>query len=380
LQQSTDRILTTHCGSLPRPPEVVDLLSRVERGEHASVTAPVKAAISDAVRRQIGAGLDVINDGEQGKFSFTTYQNRRLSGLEERELPNGKVVAAENDDFPAYFERWPYVGGNAAMKRQSCVGPLAYTGLDDLRRDIAWLTEATADTSATEIFMSAISPATVIRGLPNEYYPTHEEFEIAVADALKVEYDAIVAAGLLLQIDCPDFGVTPRYRGTTSTEHRVQVARNVELLNHATRDIGPERMRFHVCWGADEAPHHRDVPLADMLDLLLQARPAGMTTVGANGRHEWEWQIWRDVELPDGKIVIPGVIDSTTNIIEHPETVADRIGRYASVLGRENVIAGVDCGLDTVAGVHQVDPDIAWAKVRALAEGARLASERLWGS
>jgi 5-methyltetrahydropteroyltriglutamate--homocysteine methyltransferase len=313
-----------------------------------------------------------------GKYSFTTYQYERLSGLGERDVAPGKVIAAENADYPTYFERWPYLDGNAAMKRPACVGPLSYTGADALQREIAWLEQATEGSGAAEVFMTAISPATVVRGLPNEHYASHEEFEVAVADALKVEYDAIVAAGLLLQIDCPDFGVTPRYNGATPAEHRAQVARNVELLDHATRDIDPERMRFHVCWGADEAPHHRDVPLGDMLDLLLKARPHGMTIVGANGRHEWEWQIWQDVKLPDGKVIVPGVIDSTTNIIEHPETVADRLVRYAGVLGRENVIGGVDCGLDTVAGVHQVDPEIAWAKLASLAEGARLASARLW--
>lgn len=378
MRRSRERILTTHCGSLPRPDGVVDVVARAERGDDVALEGPVRAAIRGTVRRQLEAGLDVVNDGEQGKFSFTTYQNQRLAGLGEREVARGRVIAAENADFPSYFERWPYLDGNAAMKRPACVGPISYTGMEQLQRDIAWLKEAAAGTAAAELFMSAISPATVIRGLPNEHYASQEEFEVAVADALKVEYDAIVDAGLLLQIDCPDFGVTPRYNGATPSEHRRQVARNVGLLDHATRDIDPERMRFHVCWGADEAPHHRDVPLADMLDLLLHARPHGMTIVGANGRHEWEWQIWRDVKLPEGKVIVPGVIDSTTNIIEHPETVADRIVRYAGVLGRENVIAGVDCGLDTVAGVHQVDPEIAWAKLAALAEGARLASERLW--
>jgi 5-methyltetrahydropteroyltriglutamate--homocysteine methyltransferase len=378
MKRSTERILTTHCGSLPRPDDVVDVLGRAERGEDVALEQPVRAAIGETVRRQLEAGLDVVNDGEQGKFSFTSYQNQRLAGLGEREVVRGKVIAAENADYPKYYERWPYLGGNAAMKRPACVGPIAYTGLDALARDIDWLKAATDGAGAEEVFMSAISPATVIRGLPNEYYSSQEAFEVAVADALKVEYDAIVAAGLLLQIDCPDFGVTPRYNGATPAEHRAQVARNVELLDHATRDIDPDAMRFHVCWGADEAPHHRDVPLVDMLDLLLRARPHGMTVVGANGRHEWEWQVWQDVSLPDGKVVVPGVIDSTTNIIEHPETVADRIVRYAGVLGRENVIAGVDCGLDTVAGVHQVDPEIAWAKLAALAEGARLASARLW--
>jgi 5-methyltetrahydropteroyltriglutamate--homocysteine methyltransferase len=255
---------------------------------------------------------------------------------------------------------------------------VTYAGLEAVERELARLTRAGAAVQGRELFMTAISPGTLVRITPNEYYPSIEEFEEAIADAMKVEFEAIVGAGVLLQVDCPDFGVYPRTMGTTTEEHRQQVRRNVELLNHATREISPEQMRFHVCWGADEAPHHRDIPLRDMLDLLLQARPQGMTIVGANGRHEWEWQVWRDFDVPDGKVIIPGMIDSTTNIIEHPETVAARLVNYASVLGKENVIAGVDCGLDTVAGVHQVDPEIAWAKLGSLVEGARIASQRLW--
>jgi 5-methyltetrahydropteroyltriglutamate--homocysteine methyltransferase len=382
-ERSTDRILTTHVGSLPRSDEVVEAVLRTEQGQAVDAAAfegTVRAAMGQVVRRQLDAGIDVINDGEQSKFRFSSYQWNRLSGLELREAPPGRPVPAESADYPEFYERWTFQRGDNRQLRAVCVEPISYTGLDELRRDIGWLKEATAGVPAVEVFMTAISPATAVRGLPNEFYRTTDELEIATAEALKVEYDAIFAAGLLLQVDCPDFGVTPRFAGTTPAEHRKQAARNVALLNHATRDIPPEKMRFHVCWGADEAPHHRDVPLADMVDLLLQARPEGMTVVGSNGRHEWEWQVWRDVRLPDGKVLIPGVIDSTTNIIEHPETVADRIVRYAEVVGRDNLIAGVDCGLDTVAGIRQVDPEIAWAKLAALAEGARLASRRLWRS
>jgi 5-methyltetrahydropteroyltriglutamate--homocysteine methyltransferase len=381
MKRSIERFLTTHCGSLPRSDDLVGVVAAAEREEPSDqelFNGTVRRETAATVRRQVEAGLDVVNDGEQGKFSFTSYYARRLSGLEMRDAAAGPVVAAEAADFPAYFARWPYLPGRRGMRRQVCTGPIAYVGADAVQRDIAWIRDGVAVHAVEEVFMTAISPATVIRGLPNEYYPSQEEFELAIAEALSVEYKAIADAGILLQIDCPDFGVTARYAGTTPAEHRLQVARNVELLNYATRDISPEQMRFHVCWGADEAPHHRDIPLGDMVDLLLEARPHGMTLVGANGRHEWEWQVWRDTKLPDGKVIVAGVIDSTTNIIEHPETVADRIARYAGVLGRENVIAGVDCGLDTVAGVRQVDPAIAWAKLAALSEGARLASDRLW--
>lgn len=381
VKRSTDRILTTHCGSLPRSDDLVEIVSAVERGatyEADEFNRIVGRETAEIVRRQVVAGLDVINDGEQSKFSFNTYYKARFSHLETREVAAGPVVAAEAADYPAYFSHWPYLSGRRQMSRPACVGPISYVGEGAVQRDIAWLKEAAKSHVIEEVFMTAISPATVVRGLSNEFYASKEDFEEAVADALSVEYKTITDAGLLLQVDCPDFGVTARYSGATVVEHRTQVARNVELLNRATRDIDPEQMRIHVCWGADEAPHHRDVPLADMIDLLLGARPHGMTLVGANGRHEWEWQVWRDTRLPDGKVIVAGVIDSTTNIIEHPETVADRILRYANVLGRENVIGGVDCGLDTVAGVHQVDADIAWAKLASLSEGARLASARLW--
>jgi 5-methyltetrahydropteroyltriglutamate--homocysteine methyltransferase len=382
MNRSTDRILTTHVGSLPRPDAVVEVVRRAERGEVVpgdEFEEAVRPALADVVRRQAEVGLDVVNDGEQSKFSFTSYHRLRLSGFTLRERTGARrPIVAEAADFPRYFARWPYLGGSGGMPVAVCTGPVRYENVASVQRDIARLKAAAEGVEVEELFLTAISPATLARITPNEHYPSKEDFEEAVADAMAVEYEAIAAAGIVLQIDCPDFGVTARHSGATPAEHRKQVARNVELLDHAVRNIAPDRVRFHVCWGADEAPHHRDVPLADMLDLLLRARPQGMTIVGANGRHEWEWRIWEDVKLPEGKVIIPGVIDSTTNIIEHPETVAARIANYASVLGRENVIAGVDCGLDTVAGVEQVDPDIAWAKLASLAEGARLASSRLW--
>jgi 5-methyltetrahydropteroyltriglutamate--homocysteine methyltransferase len=386
VRRSVDRILTTHVGSLPRPDAVVGVVLRAEAGEPPGpeeLAGVVGPAIADVVRRQLDAGLDVVNDGEQSKFSFTSYHTSRLGGFSALDAPPvaGMEEMAEADEYPRFFERMRAYSTSTAPRprvRGVCTGPVGYEGLAELEQDIAWTRQATEGTGAAEVFMTAISPATLARITPNEHYPTKEELEEAIAESMRVEYEAIVAAGLLLQIDCPDFGVTTRYTGASLEEHRRQVARNVELLNHATRNIDPDRMRFHVCWGADEAPHHLDVPLPAMLDLLLEARPHGMTIVGANGRHAWEWRVWEDVELPDGKVVVPGVIDSTTNIVEHPATVAERIVRYAGVLGRENVIAGVDCGLDTVAGVRQVDPAIAWAKLASLAEGARLASARLW--
>jgi 5-methyltetrahydropteroyltriglutamate--homocysteine methyltransferase len=366
---------------LPRSDAVTALVRAVEAGEPVSPTefdATIRDAVSEVVRRQREVGLTVINDGEQSKFSFQSYFKRRLAGFESRRVPARMPIAAEAGDFPGYFARWNFSGGSPTMPQAVCTGPIEYLDRVGLQTDLDNLAAAAAGSGSADVFMSAISPGTVVRITPNEHYPDQDEYETALCDALKIEYDAIVEAGVLLQIDCPDFGVYPRAIAMTGDEHRRLVARNVELLDYATRDIDPERMRFHVCWGADEAPHHLDVPLADMVDLLLAARPAGMTIAGANGRHEFEWKVWEDVALPEGKVLVPGVIDSTTNIVEHPATVAERIMRYASVLGRENVIAGVDCGLDTVAGVHQVDPEVAWAKLASLVEGARLASAVLW--
>lgn len=378
MRRSTERILTTHVGSLPRPAPVVDLVTRVEHGlavDAAALRSATEAAVRDAVRRQLETGLTIVNDGEQGKYSFQHYFRERVSGVSVSEQAP-RLLEAEARDFPAYFARSPWT---SAARSFICTGPLGYTNPDPVLREIEQLKSAAAEADGEELFMSAVSPGTIVRITPNAHYATRDEFEAAVCDAMKVEYEAIAGAGILLQIDCPDLGVQSRFRATTIEDHRRHVARNVELLNHATRDIAPERMRMHVCWGADGGPHHRDIPVGAMLDILLTARPQGMTVAGANGRHAFEWRAWADVKLPDQKVIVPGVVDSTTNVIEHPETVAERIVRYASVLGRENVIAGVDCGLDTVAGVAQVDPEIAWAKLRSLVAGAQLASKQLWG-
>jgi 5-methyltetrahydropteroyltriglutamate--homocysteine methyltransferase len=379
MRRSIDRILTTHCGSLPRPPRVLELVEALDQGrpfDAVELDAAVREATAEAVRRQLRAGLDVVNDGEQSKFSFSSYFHVRLDGFTTTVVEAPATPAAETADFPEFYaRRWPFA---RTRTRSVCTGPIAYTGRDAVERDIANLKAAAGPAGAAELFMSAISPGTILSSTPNEHYATDDEYHEALCDALRVEYEAIADAGIVLQLDCPDLGRTPRLQEISIEQHRRLVARNVELIDYATRTIPPERVRFHVCWGADEAPHHRDPPLADLADLLVRARPQGMTIAAANGRHEHEWRVWEDVQLPEDKILIPGVVDSTTNIVEHPETVAERIGRFAGVLGRERVIAGVDCGLDTVGGVVQVDPAIAYAKLAALSAGAALASERLW--
>jgi 5-methyltetrahydropteroyltriglutamate--homocysteine methyltransferase len=378
MERSESRILTTHCGSLPRPAPIVSLVEAVDQGravEDEAFDAAVREAVDDIVRAQVAAGLSVINDGEQSKFNFASYIQRRVSGFTVRVEESNRRVA-EMAKYHTYFERkWPFARTRA---RAVCTGAIKYEGQRAITRDIANVKAAAQDAGVEELFMTAVSPGTVLSVTPNEHYSSEEEYHHALCDALREEYETIVAAGLLLQLDCPDFGRQPRLTDVSLEDHLKMVTRNVELLNYATRTIEPEKMRFHVCWGADEAPHDFDPPLAAMAAMLVRARPQGMTIAAANGRHEHEWRVWQETKLPEGKVLIPGVIDSTTNIIEHPETVAERIERFAGVVGRENVIAGVDCGFDTVAGVEQVDGQIAFAKLSALSAGAELASGRLF--
>jgi 5-methyltetrahydropteroyltriglutamate--homocysteine methyltransferase len=335
--------------------------------------ATVQRAVTEKVKRQVEVGLTVINDGEQSKISFATYIRERLHGFGGAD--ESRPVSLEARDFPAYAARraTPY-------RRPACNAPVAWQDFAAVEKDIAHLKAATAGLSVQEVFMTAVSPGTIVNFFPNRYYPTREAYLEAVSEVMQREYEAIVQAGFLLQLDCPDLALRSTWFPDLSiSEFRTVVAQNVAALNSAIRNIPAEHVRMHVCWGAGEAPRHHDVPLRDIVDVLITARPAAISIMGANGRHEHEWKVWQDVPLPAGKVLIPGVIDSTTNIIEHPEVVADRIVRYATVLGRENVIAGVDCGFGTNARTDQVDPEIAWAKLRALVQGAELATKTLWG-
>jgi len=389
-------MLTTHTGSLPRTPTVLDYLRRTMAGEtvdHDNFETAVRVGVQDVVAAQVAAGLDLVNDGEMSKFSFANYNMGRLSGFSIVEAPantpapSGHLMGIEAADYPEFFERWAFNQGAAASQGSqgplmvpTCTGPVTYTGTDALQRDIANLLAAAEAAGALEPFMSAVPStgiASGVGGTPNLYYSSDEEFDTAMADAMRVEYEAIVDAGIVLQLDC-NWGVLYRVAMNSLDEVRAWMAHSIEVMNYATRNIDPDMMRIHLCWGADEAPHHRDVSLDAIVDLMLTARPNGLGVVASNGRHEWEWRVWEDVKVPDGKVIIPGVIDSTTNIIEHPETVAERLTRFAKVLGKENVIGGVDCGLDTLAGSAQVVPRIAWKKLEALGEGARLASSQLY--
>jgi 5-methyltetrahydropteroyltriglutamate--homocysteine methyltransferase len=365
MKTSTERILTTHTGSLPRPAGLAD---RHDPGA-------VRAAVRETVARQREAGVDIVNDGEVSKPSYATYVTERLSGFAGEPVP---LALRGFEEFPEFAQKmWGDPDTAAIMANPSCDGPVAYLDQSQVQADIANLLAA-AD-GAAEVFMSAASPGVIEMFMANRYYPSTEEYLFALAEAMKPEYDAISQAGLILQLDCPDLACEWALGPEQSTaEFRQVVAQRLEALDYATRDIPPDRLRMHLCWGNYEGPHHTDVPLADIIDLVLAARPTAVSFEAANPRHEHEWTVFEQVKLPEGKMLIPGVLDSTTNYIEHPELVAQRIIRYAGVVGRENVIAGSDCGFATFAAFVPVDPKITWAKLAAMAEGARLASQQLW--
>jgi 5-methyltetrahydropteroyltriglutamate--homocysteine methyltransferase len=370
----TRPILTTHIGSLPRPADLAALLGKKDAGaliDLAGFEARVRSSVEDVVRKQRAIGLDIVNDGEHGKPDYSTYIKDRFTGFEgeSASMPTG----ADLKDFPAYAARTRTA---ASERRPTCSGPIAWKDFGAVEKDIENLGRAAAQAPGAQVFMTAVSPGQASRFLLNRHYPSHEAYVHALADVLKREYTAIVRAGFLLQIDCPDLGSgrNNQFQHLTLEEFRRAAAVHVEALNSAVAGLPADRMRIHVCWGNYEGPHHKDVPLRDIVDILLAARPAGLSVEGANPRHAHEWNVFETVKLPDGKVLIPGVIDSTTNFIEHPELVAQRILRYASVVGRERVIAGVDCGFATFASRPTVEPEIAWAKLGALVEGARLAS------
>jgi 5-methyltetrahydropteroyltriglutamate--homocysteine methyltransferase len=378
MKRSTERILTTHTGSLPRPMDLTTMLEAMDAGTAPDPTAfeaSVRRAVTEVVRRQVEAGVDIISDGEQGKVGYSTYVKHRLTGFEGQ---SSVPVRADWADFPEAAARQ---GRPASLARPACNGPIAWKDTEAVSQDIAHLKAAVSGVQPSEVFMTAASPGVIAHFLRNEYYPSREAYLARLADVMKEEYDAIYRAGFVLQIDCPDLAMGRHLAfPDLSTPEFLKIAEaNVEALNHALRDIPPDRLRLHLCWGNYEGPHHRDIPLKDILGIVLKARPQAISFEGANPRHEHEWIVFRDVKLSEDKIIIPGVLDSTTNFIEHPELVAQRIVRYAEVVGKENVIAGSDCGFGTFARANlQVEPEIVWAKLQAMAEGARLASAVLW--
>lgn len=378
----SDRILTTHVGSLPRSADVTDLVFAQERGEpvdQARFDAVIGAAVDDVVRRQVEAGIDLVSDGEMSKISYATYIKDRITGFDG---DSPRTPPKDLEMFPSFLERQAKGGGTPTYRRPKCVGPIAVKSMAPLEADLAHMAAAMAAHRPVGGFMNSASPGVIALFQPNEHYPSQDAYLEALAEAMRPEYEAIVAAGLLLQLDSPDLGLGRHmmYKDRSDEEYLRLIGGHVEALNHALRNVPADRVRMHVCWGNYEGPHCCDVEMGVILPTLMQAKPAGLLFETSNPRHQADWTYFVDLAhlIPDDKILIPGVIDSTTNFIEHPRVVAERIERYANIIGRERVIAGTDCGFSTFAGFGVVDPAIVWAKLKTLADGAALASERLW--
>lgn len=379
MKRSTNRILTTHTGSLPRPAPVVELLMEEQAApgkKTAQLEAAVKVAVADVVRKQVEAGIDVVNDGEQGRTDYTVHVKDRLTGFDG---PSAPPLGTGEDNFPELSALLAQFA-SPFQHRPACSAPVGWRDFPAAEADIARAKAATVGVKAEEFFMTSPSPGQIARYLKNAYYPTEEAYIYALADVMGKEYRAIVDAGFVLQLDCPDLALSRHtvFAHLSLEDFRKEITMHVEALNHCVKDIPADRMRMHLCWGSTLGPHHTDVPLKDIIDIVFKARPQAVSFPAANPRHAHEWKIWQDVKLPDGKIIIPGVLDSTSNFVEHPELVADRIVQYAKLVGRENVMAGADCGFGTFAGRVQVDTKIVWMKLASLAEGARLASKQLW--
>ncbi len=380
MKRSVDRILTTHTGSLPRPADLIRTMFAREEGvpvDGPALGARIRAAVADVVRKQVDAGIAVVNDGEVSKPSYATYVKDRLTGF------GGASQALQYQDlvdFPEMAKRVFGDPGRSRRKTPACTGPIAVRDPGAAQADVDNLKAAVAAVAADDVFVSAASPGVISLFFRDDHYGSHEAYLFAIADAMRHEYETVARAGFVLQLDCPDLamGRHIQFAALGLEEFRKMARLHLAALDHAVAGIAPEQLRMHLCWGNYEGPHHYDVPLADLLDLVFAARPQAVSFEAANPRHAHEWKVFERVKVPPGKIIIPGVLDSTTNFIEHPELVAERIARYARLVGRENVIAGTDCGFGTWVGQAAVDPDIAWAKLASLAEGARLASRELW--
>jgi 5-methyltetrahydropteroyltriglutamate--homocysteine methyltransferase len=382
MKHSTDRILTTHAGSLPRPPDLLDLVQSggIKAFDQGANAERLRRAVGEIVDRQVELGIDVIDDGEFGKPSFVSYINERLGGYEVDKVAgprNQWAASREGLSFPEFYAETHVASRHTHMV---CTGPITYKGHAHLRRDIDNLKAALKGAKVEEVFMPAISPSNIEDWQRNAYYKTQEEYVFAIADAMREEYKAIVEAGFLVQIDDPRLVTYYILRPEASiVDCRKWAEIRVEALNHALRDIAPEKIRFHTCYGINMGPRIHDMELKDIVDIILKIRAGAYSFEASNPRHEHEWKVWKNVKLRDGKILIPGVISHSTILVEHPELVAERIVRYASVVGRDNVIAGSDCGFATFAGSKEVHPSIVWAKFKALSDGARIASKELWG-
>src|SRR5262245_53555293 len=383
MKHSTERILTTHCGSLPRPKDLLDLMKASASGEAVAAStyaARVRSAVADIVRQQAETGIDVVTDGEQSKTGFSAYIIERLAGFTPKSDTRRTSFTAAMDAFPEYYDQYfsqRMTGGRVApVGPVECTGPVSYRGQEALRRDVENLKAAVAGVQPQEVFMPAVSPSGVGS---NAYYRSEEEYLAAVADAMHEEYQAIVDAGFLVQVDDPFLTELFSYSPLTAAERSKTAEQYVEAINHALRGIPSERIRYHTCYGINEGPRVYDVPLGDIVDVVLKINADAYSFEAANSRHEHEYHVFETVKLPAGKIIIPGVITHASNIVEHPELIAERLTRYANLVGRENVIAGADCGFSSQATYNpEVHPTVVWAKFQAMAEGARLASQQLW--
>ncbi|MEM7277604.1 MAG: cobalamin-independent methionine synthase II family protein [Pseudomonadota bacterium] len=380
MKLSSERILTTHVGSLPRSKAVTDVVFAREHGKNLNedaAKATIADAVFEAVRRQKEVGVDVVSDGEMSKISYATYIKDRITGFEgdsEREPPK------DLEQFPAFLQRQANSGGTPSYQRPCCVGDIKVKDSAPLEQDISQLQLALNAHEPVEAFMNAASPGVIALFQPNKHYPSHEKYLAALAEAMRDEYERIVAAGFILQLDSPDLGLGRHmmFKDRSDEEYEALANLHVEALNEALKNVPAEKVRLHVCWGNYEGPHHCDAPMSQVLPIALKAKPQALLFESANPRHAHEWTHFRDTNIPDDKILIPGVIDSTTNFIEHPELVAERIVRFANIVGKERVLAGTDCGFSTFAGFGAVDEDIVYAKLQTLAEGAALASAELW--
>jgi 5-methyltetrahydropteroyltriglutamate--homocysteine methyltransferase len=384
MKYNSDRILTTHAGALPQPEDLKRMHAAQVAGEPYDQDAfpeRVRQAVAGVVKKQLDCGLDIINDGEVGKSNFSRYARERLSGFIEREAKPGdqisSIFARDMVEFGDYFRK--RMGGirGENVKRVFCNGPLRYIGSAALKAEIEDFKAGLEGHAYEEAFLPAIAPGTIEHWMKNDYYPNDEAYLTAIAEAMHEEYKTIVDNGFLLQIDDPDLPDGWQFMSQmTVAEYRKYAELRVDALNYGLRDIPPDRVRFHTCWGSYHGPHKYDIPLRDIVDLILKVKANTYSIEASNPRHEHEWRVWEEVKFPDGKVIVPGVVGHATDIVEHPEVIAERISRYARIVGRENVIAGTDCGLGPRVG----DPQIAWAKFEAMAEGARIATKKLWGA
>ncbi|MEJ1966942.1 MAG: cobalamin-independent methionine synthase II family protein [Gammaproteobacteria bacterium] len=380
MKLSTDRILTTHVGSLPRGQAVVDQLLLKERGEAldtALFDRTMREGVDEVVRQQVAVGLDAVSDGETSKISYATYMKDRLSGFGG---DNERQIAKDLQPFAEFRTRMAVFAGKQSFRRQACIGPVEVIERESLRKDIANLRAAADAHGPHDAFMNSASPGVVSAFQPNRYYPTHDAYVEAIGAAMQEEYEAIVAAGLVLQVDCPDLAMARHtgFQDLSEQDFLKRAEHQVEVLNHALRNVPSSALRMHVCWGNYEGPHDHDIPLEKILPIVLKAKPSAILFEASNPRHAHEWAVWREAKLPEDKVLVPGLLTSTSNYVEHPELIAQRLQQFADIAGRERVIAGTDCGFGTFAGIGKMDAGISWRKLAALVEGARLASDRLW--